>query len=498
MKNALTSVIGTALFCAALPTLGQTVTVVPRVAVTETLTDNVTLTNVAPRSEQTTEISPGVRVTVNGARLKTYFDYSLSHIAYAQSTSANRNQNTLNTFGTLEAVDGRVFLDFSGNISRQAVSAFGTQSQSNTAVNANQAEVSTYRVSPYVRTRLGSVANLDARISRSVSASDNNATANSATTDTVVKLASAEASRSLGWTAQASRQRVDYSSGRPTESDLLSLGLTYTVTPQLKLFADAGRESSNYTGVDKQSYSTSNLGLNWRPSERTTVAASRGDRSFGGNHNLSIEHRTGRTVWKFSDGKDVLTTPGQNGFGVIGNVYDLFDRQFASTTPDAQARADRVDQFLQNNGINPNTPVLGNFLTSAVTLQRRQDLSFALLGVRDTITFLFSRSTSNRLDTVSSSIDSLSATNTITQQGLSVNYNHRLTPDYSLGVQLSQQTTAGDVATQDNTLRSLGLNVSGKVGKRTSTSLGLRRLVADSPTNPYSENALTGHLSVQF
>jgi len=486
------------LLCSATVAAAQTVTVVPRVSATETLTDNATLSNVAPRSEQITEVSPGVRVTVNGARLKTYLDYSLSHVAYAQSTSADRNQNTLNAFGTLEAVDGRVFLDFSGNISRQAISAFGTQSLSETAVNSNQTEVSTYRISPYVRGHLGSFANVDARISRSISASDGNSASNSASTDSLVKLSNAEAFRSLGWSAQASRQSVDYSSGRPTESDTLSVGLTYTLTPQLNLFADVGSESSNYTSVDKQTYATHTLGLNWRPSDRTTVAASRGDRSFGSNHNLSVEHRTGRTVWKFSDGKDVATTLGQNGFGVIGNVYDLFDQQFTATTPDAAARAARVSQFLQDNNINASTPVLGSFLTSAVTVQRRQNLSFALLGVRDTITFLFSRSTSNRLDTVSTSIDSLSSANTITQQGLSVNYSHRLTPDYTLGVQTSRQTTAGDVAAQDSTLTSLGVNLSGKLGKRTSTSLGLRRVVSDSQTNPYSENALTGHLSVQF
>jgi len=342
------------------------------------------------------------------------------------------------------------------------------------------------------------LANVDARISRSVSASDGNAASNSATTDTVVKLANAEAFRSLGWTAQVSRQRVDFSSGRPTESDQLNLGLTYTLTPQLNLFADAGRESSNYTSAGKQSFSTSTFGLNWRPSERTTLAASRGNRSFGSNHSISVEHRTARTIWKFSDGKDVLTAPGQNDFGVIGNVYDLFDRQFASTAPDPLTRATLVDQFLRNNGIDPNAPVLGNFLTSAVTLQRRQDLSFALLGVRDTVTFLFSRSSSNRLDTVSSSIDNLSNANTVTQHGLSVNYNHRLTPDHSLGMQWSQQKTSGDVAAQDNTLKSLGLNWSAKVGRRTSASLDLRRVVADSPTNPYSENALTGRLSAQF
>lgn len=498
MKDAVTCALGMMLVCAGGSPLAQTITVVPRVSVTEALTNNVNLTNVAPKSEQTTEISPGVRATINGARLKTFFDYSLSHITYAQNTSPDRDQNTLTTFGTLEAVDGNVFLDFSGNISRQTISAFGTQSFSNTAINTNQTEVANYRISPYVRGRLGSTVNVDARISRSISTSNGNAASNSASTDTVVKLANAEAFRSLGWTAQASRQRVDFSSGRPTEADLFSLGLTYSLTPQFNLFADVGRESSNYTNLGKQNSSTNTIGLNWRPSARTTVAASRGKRSFGSNHNVSVEHRTARTVWKFSNGRDVLTTTGQNAFGVIGNVYDLLDRQFAATTPDAQTRAGLVDQFLQNNGIDPNTPVLGNFLTSALTLQRRLDLSFALLGVRDTITFLFSRTSSERLDIVSSNIDSLSTSNSITQHGLSINYNHRLTPEYAMGVQGSYQKTSGDVATQDNTLKSLGLNLSGRFSRRISTSLNLRRVVANSQTNPYTENTLTGRLNVQF
>lgn len=498
MKLVTHPTIGLVLLCASAAIHAQTVRVVPRVAVTETITNNAALTNTAKQSEQITELSPGVRVTVNGARLKTYLDYSLSHIAYAQNSSSDRNQNALNTFSTLEAVDGMVFLDFSGTITRQSISAFGAQSQNNLAINANQTETSTYRISPYLRAQLGNVADINARISRSISTSDDNAASNSATTDTVVTLSSPERFRSLGWTAQASRQRVDFSSGRPTEADQLSVGLTYLVTPQFNVFANVGRESNDYTDLQKQTTSTNVLGLNWRPSERTTLQASRGKRSFGSTHDVSLEHRSARTVWRFSDGRDVLTTAGQNGFGVIGNVYDLFDAQFVSITPDPQARANLVDQFLQSNGIDPNTPVVGNFLTSAVSLQRRQNLSFALLGVRDTITFLYSRTLTNRLDSVSTSIDSLTNASDVTQRGYSINYNHRLTPDYALAVQWSLQDTTGDVSVQDNTLRSIGLTVSGKIGRRTSTSLGLRRVVADSQTNPYTENALTGQLSVQF
>src|SRR5665811_200852 len=84
---------------------GRAVSILTRVSVTETLTDNVRLSNVDKQSELITEISPGIRISSEGRRLKGYFDYSLSKIVYAQNSSPSQLQQALNTFGTLEAVD---------------------------------------------------------------------------------------------------------------------------------------------------------------------------------------------------------------------------------------------------------------------------------------------------------------------------------------------------------------------------------------------------------
>ena len=199
----------------------QTVSVTTRVSVTETLTNNVALSSTNAKSDQVTEVSPGIHLNINGARLKTYLDYSLTHVDYAQGSASNHNQNALNTFGTLEAVDNWAFLDFSGNISQQTISAFGTQSTDNTAVNANRTEVATYNLSPYVKGRLGDAANYEARFTRSVSSSDSAAVSNTATSNSVVKVSNASAYRSLGWTADLSRQQASYT--KPELAGLLDL-----------------------------------------------------------------------------------------------------------------------------------------------------------------------------------------------------------------------------------------------------------------------------------
>ncbi|MDR3369905.1 TIGR03016 family PEP-CTERM system-associated outer membrane protein [Rhodoferax sp.] len=469
----------------------QGVSIVPRVSVTETLTNNVALSSSATaQSDQVTEISPGVRINIEGPRLKTYFDYSLDHVDYAQGSAASRNLNALSTFGSLEAVENWAFIDFSGNISQQAISAFGTQSNNNTAINTNSTEVATYNLSPYVKGHFGDFANYEARVSRSVSSSDSATASNTASTNSVVKVSNTSAFRSLGWSADVSRQQVSYSAGRATEDDNYSLGLTYAITPQINVSANGGQESNNYTSLDKQSYNTSSVGMNWSPSQNTKLSALTGKRSFGNTHNLSFEHRTARTQWRFSDSKDVSVNPNQN--GLDNSAYQQASNLY-SAIADPVERARLIDEYVRNNSLTAN-----GFLTSAVSLQRSQNLSFALLGIRDTLTFLLTRTENNRLDTVVNVIDSLSNASTVIQNGFSVNYSHRLTPDYSLGVLLSRQATSGDTTSQETTLKSLNVNVTGKVGKKAAASLGLRHVVSDSLTSPYTETAVTGNLNVQF
>ena len=475
----------------------RAVSIVPRVSLTETFTDNVRLAETGRESEQITEISPGIRITMQGARVKGYFDYALSGFFYAQNSSPSRTQNALSTVGSFEAVDNWAFVDFSGSISQQAVSAFGAPSFDHSAVNANRAEVSSYRISPYVRGRLGDIASYEARYSRSVTGSDATAASDVTSADAIVKITGDKAFGNLGWSADFSRQRIDYRPGRPTEADRFNLGLSYAISPQLSMFVNAGRESNNYTSLDKQSLNTHGLGASWAPSEVTRVFASRSRRSFGDAHNLSFEHRSARTVWRFSDSKDVSAIPNQLGVS-SGSIYDLLFTQFASIEPDPAARAQLVNTFLQANGISPNAVVINSFLTSAVSLQRRQDLSFALLGVRDTITFVASRSENTRLDAVSSAVDDFNDSAVVRQRGFSVNYAHRLTPNHSLGVLVSQQRTSGVSNLQDIKFRFVNVGFSSKLGKRAATTVALRHSVSSGAIAPYTENAIAFSLNVQF
>ena len=68
--------------------------IVPSVTVQETFTDNVAPGQGTKTSDQVTEISPGVRLDGNAARLKMHLDYHLTELLYAQGTRGSQTQHS--------------------------------------------------------------------------------------------------------------------------------------------------------------------------------------------------------------------------------------------------------------------------------------------------------------------------------------------------------------------------------------------------------------------
>jgi uncharacterized protein (PEP-CTERM system associated) len=477
----------------------KTFSIVPRVSVTQTFTDNANLNDRARLSDQITDISPGIRITSDGQRLKAYFDYSLRELIYANGTSNSTSQNSLNTFGSFRAIDNWAAVDFSSTISQQAISAFGTQSGNNGTVNANLTETATTRVSPYIQGILAGGVSYVARYDWFMTHSKSELVSDTTVRNGSIKFSSDRGPSKLAWNLSLSQMGTDYAKGRSTEDDAVQAVLTYLVTPQFNVYAIGGRESNNYLSVNKEAHGSGGWGFNWTPSDVTRVSASRESRYFGESHNVSLEHRTGRTVWKYSDVKDVSSTPSQGGAGSVGTLYDLLFLQFASIEPDPVKRAGLVNNFLQANGLSPNVNVVSGFLTSAVSLQRRQDLMFAIRGIRDTVTFSATQSETQRLDAVSTGQDDLNNSGNIKQRGFSVNLAHRLTPESSVNALVSRQDAIGAVAAAaDTSTKSLLLNFSTRIGAQSSATLGARRVLFEGGTVPYSETAVTGSLNLQF
>ena len=466
-----------------------------RVTVGQTLSTNGNLSTNA-RSEQTTEVTPGIRAVFNTPRVQGFIDYSLSALFYAQGTSGNQFRNALNANANINAWDNRAFVDLSGVVSNQAISAFGPQSV-NGRSDTNQSETASFRFSPYLR---GSFAgDTDYELRYSLQTADTDSAARSDITDQTasLRLGSRPAGQTLGWSFNASSGATDYSRGRDTVSSSAQGGLIVAVSPQLQVTLLAGVESNDIVSLQKQSYNTAGVNVEWRPSERTRVFVGVEDRYFGTGHNIVLEHRTGQTLWSYTDTRGVVNNPLQESGVSLGSNFDFYNHLYQQQIPDPVLRARFVNDLLNFFNLPANAPVVQNFLTSSATLDRVQRVSVALSGIRSVWTLAVFRSNSSRLDTIVSGGDDFDFNTDIKQQGWSLNYAHRLTPLISLNAGLTNQKSVGSSGLNlRSTSASVGLGT--RLSRRTSASVQLQRGNYNGSSGSYNDTAISGFITHRF
>jgi uncharacterized protein (PEP-CTERM system associated) len=477
------------------PTSARTWSVTPRVTLTMTATDNVNVSGNAGReSDLITELAPGIRAEARTARLKGYLDYSLRGQLYANSDN-NRTQNALNAFATVEAVDDWFFVDVSGNIAQQTISAFGTQSPSDSSRNDNSTETATYRLSPYIRGQIGGLADYLVRYNASTTRTDASNTSDVDIGQWVGQIRGGTPFQNLKWSVDGNRQTTDYSNGRKTDADLLRLLATYLITPQFSISASAGWERNNYASLEQESRNNYGYGFDWNPTLRTQISAFKESRFFGDGHRFSVSHRFPMSSIRYSDTRDVSVLPNQFTTVGMGSIYDLYFDQYANEIPDPVLRAAFVNALLALSGVNPNQQVTSSFLSSQASVQRRQQLAFVLFGVRNTITLQFNRSENSSTLAANTLADDFSQSSVIRQRGIGLTYSHRLSPLSSLNASVNRQQSTGRDGVTNNlktTTTHYQVSMSTKLGAKTSGSLSLRRTRFDNTGNPYTENALLG------
>jgi len=473
-----------------------TLTFTPELFIQETLTNNSHLTSGNGKTELITELTPELRLGSNAGRIKGFLDYAVRGLVYARESSANNIQQILSAAGTAEAVENWAYVDASATISQQNISALGTQSPDSSLINSNRTEVTSVNVAPYLRGHLGNFADYDARLIWQSTRSDAS-NADSTTTTAMLRLASDRSLARLGWSADLSHQAIEFRAAGTNQTDRANGGLTYAATPELRFSAKAGHEINDLVTVTKKGYNTHGWGVTWSPSERTRLDAEREKRFFGNSHSVRFEHRMPRSVWTYTDTRDVSTDAGTSAPAGT-TVFDLLFTQAASLVPDPVQRAAYVDAFLASNGLTRASLITGGFLTSAASVQRHQDLSFATLGVRTTLIVSAFRNDARRLDSTAVVTDDLSNGNLLNQKGLSVNVSHQLTPLSALSVLASLTKTGASLGLQGSDLKLLTTTLTSRVRQNADLSLSARHAVSSGTASSYTESAVLASLRLRF
>lgn len=482
---------------------GQRLNVIePRVAVSETITDNFDVGSLHPESDAITKLTAGLGWRARTGALRGFFDYALTSVVYARHSDRNEVQNALSANLVADLIDKRLQVVTAANISRNAISAFGVQPGSGSDANANLTETRTLQITPTLHGPLGSALVYSATVGYALTNAASAAAGDSSSTTATLHMEPSSRAR-LGWSLDATHLGSSYTQGRRTQSDRLFGGLSLNLDEQdLQLSATGGTERTNLLSLESTQHSTWGVGAKWVPSPFTQVSAEVEERFFGRSHALSIEHRTARTIFRLRSARS-LSTSGSEVPGVRSPAFDLFFGQpsLVAQLPDLAQREAYVNALLRRLNIDPSRVIDTGFLRSAATVDDLLSLSAAWTGPRDAAVLMISRGKTRRVDTLSTAIDDLSRRGEVRTSSLSLDLSHRLTPmstlNLLLAVQQARNGQSGQVD-QSNSQTQAELQYTTRLTSDSTLSGSLRRAHYKAGLLSHDETAITANLGVRF
>jgi uncharacterized protein (PEP-CTERM system associated) len=465
--------------------------------VNETLTNNANLSATDRRPDLISQLSPGVQLRSAAGWAQGFLNYSLVGVNYARSTASDSIQQSLESAVKTQMLDHHLFVDANASISRQNISALGTQTPDAALHTGNQTQVASLAANPYLQGVLGG--NVAYRLGGdySITHSSSDQIGNSTNSGGSAHLGTAQTTARIGWGLDVSDEESDYSLGRATTTRAAVGSLVFSPDGELQLTLRGGREGTDVQSLNVKYDTTYGGTLRWAPSDRTTLLLQDDKRYFGDAYTVSFQHRSARTVWMFSDSRQVINNSSAASQGQLTTAFDLVYMQLASRYPDPIARANQTLLELQALGLNPLVVVPSGFLTNAVSVQRNLSFSAGYIGLRTSLLLSAQQTDTSRLDLLSTAVDSLSDGSSIRVRSIALTAAHQITPLSSTNLSLTDSRTLDRDSGVQVELRTLTVNWITQLGLRSHLSLGARRSVSIG-ASPFSESALLATFSLQI
>lgn len=472
----------------------------------ETYSDNVNLSATNRVSDFVTELTPFVTASKKGARLEADFSYRMQNLFYADQSERNRTYHQLSARAKAELYEKEIFLDASASISQQLTSLLGPIGADTATTAGNLTNVSQITLSPYWQHRFGPTANGLVRYTHSEVRSGSGVS--DSTIDGIqLGLTSGSAFKDFSWGLHHSSQSIDYRSRPDVRFSSTYADLGYHLLPRLTLNATVGYDDNNYVplGGQKAAGSFWQVGATWRPTVRTEIAASTGERYFGKTYGLKLDHRMRRTNWHVGYSRDVTTFSTQFTVPVTLSTAAFLDALYRDSIPDPTARAQFV-QFLMTVLNLPATvtdPL--NILSQLVYLQKRFDASVAFNTAKTTTVLSYYDLSRDALESGTTAGTLIAggpfaSTNSIKQRGLNLGVSWRLSPRLTATGSVGLTRNRFVALDRSDTLKLFNVGLTRTFNPQLTGSLNLRHQQRDSDVSSVSfrENALIGTVNYQF
>ncbi len=505
----------------------DTLTVTPKLATSETYTDNISL---APAGQTSagfiTQLAPEITITDVGSRLNLNIDYTLLDYMYDNYGWAHTYYNQLNANADLQLIKKTFFVDVGSTISQQPLTLFGPVSANGSNLTGNVANVKTDTFSSTLEHNFDEEALAQAKVTHvnmdfsyagaaigglySPTAGPANLNyqnyAFAMSTDTADVFVSNGADfNDFTWKLDYNRNSILYP-GYPTATiSLLTGDLGYLLTPRFKLNSELGYEHDNFVYYGPAPYGVFwNEGFSWNPSQRTQLQVAAGERFFGRTYLFDLSHRRQHLLLTAGYHEDVTATPMEQFISPAATLDQLLQNQIT----DPAQRQQTIQQIL--SALGPQSSLYGyNAITNEIFVSKTFHATLGVTSPRNTLLLTLFDSQVSPLQQSGSSgfnnplyqFQNYLGFGTYYTAGETMTWSHKLDPFITLTFSDSYtRMSMADIPGQE-TMNFLLLGISKQVNPKVMESLTYRHQNMNGGMvggYSYTENALIAGLNFIF
>jgi uncharacterized protein (PEP-CTERM system associated) len=270
----------------------------------------------------------------------------------------------------------------------------------------------------------------------------------------------------------------------------------------LQFHADVGYEDNHYPFSNYRGY-IYGVGMEWHPTERTSLTANWEHRFFDASYLFSFSHRTPLSVWSVSASRNITSYPQQLAALPPGNVQGILNQLFLSRIPDQTLRQNTINTLIQDQGLPENLSNPVTLYTQQILLQENASATVGLLGARNSIyatLFYLHQEPIAGSGTVLPPILAIGTLNDNTQQGINAVWTHNLTPSVTMNLTATALRTTANAPFSARTNQGYAtFTVTSPLSARTTAFAGVRyQILRANFEQGYNEAALFAGLNYLF
>jgi len=258
-------------------------------------TDNVNLVSSGKESDLSALLTPHFSLHGKGGRANVDITGALEFNSQGGSTDSLNPR--LQADANAELVERVAFIDLNATATQNVIDPLAVSGTDNLSNRGNKTTTYSYRISPYLKSRFGGVADTELRYTYNGINHSEGAVGDTSSEAVNLSIDSGSDFSRISWGLDASHRTLDNDQGEVSELSALDLRLGYRINRRWQINGSVGSESNEFASTrSSNDGSRWDIGALWTPNPRTSLDFGIGERFFGSTKRLSFSHKSRRSV----------------------------------------------------------------------------------------------------------------------------------------------------------------------------------------------------------